>query len=445
MPLQSRAALIHLVREEYMENKLALMGGPKVVPDTAHKPWPHITDEDRQAVLRVLEPGGMSSDVRPEVEALEKEWAEYIGVGYCIATNSGTASLHISVAATGLGPGDEVIVPAYTFVATATAVLHHNAIPVFVDVEPDTWTLDASKIEAAVTPYTKGILPVHLNGYPADMDEINAIARKHNLVVIEDACQSHGAQYKGKNTGTLADVAGFSLNSFKNLPGQDGGLFVTDDEEYYTRAKMVQEFGERIYKGKRRQYQSYAMGCMYRTTDLVAAFVRSQLKRLDIMNECRIKNAQVITEALRQYDFVTFPPYKEDRTCVYWFFPMQVSAEAAGVNLPDREFRNRLLNALNAEGIRIAQWQTTTLPAQSIFHDKIGYGKGSPWSDRNYKGNVEYRPEDYPIAQQVVDRSLWLVDMYGYPHTVEDQQKYTIEAFKKVFDQAKHAASWPAE
>jgi len=125
-------------------------------------------------------------------------------------------------------------------------------------------------------------------------------------------------------------------------------------------------------------------------------------------------------------------------------FPMQVSAAAAGVDMPDSDFRDRMLNALNAEGLRIAQWQTTILPGQSIFRDKIGYGKGSPWSDRNYKGSVEYRPEDYPIAQKVVDRTLWLVDMYRYPHTVADQQTYTIAAFRKVFDQAKEAASWPA-
>ena len=300
-----------------MSEKLALIGGSKAVPDSAHMPWPHITEEDRQAVLRALQPGGMSSELCPEIKALETEWADYVGAKYCIATNSGTSSLHMAVAATGLGPGDAVIVPAYTFVATATAVLHHNAIPVFVDVEPDTWNLDASKIEAAITPCIKGLLPVHLNGYPADMDEINAIAGKHDLVVIEDACQSHGAEHQGRKTGTLADAAAFSLNTFKNLSGQDGGLFVTNDEEIYKSAKIVQEFGERIYKGKKRQYQSYTMGCMYRMTDLTAAFVRSQLKRLDEMNACRIANALAITEALQEYDFITFPPYKKDRTCVY--------------------------------------------------------------------------------------------------------------------------------
>jgi dTDP-4-amino-4,6-dideoxygalactose transaminase len=232
----------------------------------------------------------------------------------------------------------------------------------------------------------------------------------------------------------LGDLAGFSLNSFKNLPGQDGGLLVTDDDDYYERAKMVQEFGERIYAGKKREYQSYAMGWMYRTTDLVAAFVRSQLKRLDEMNERRVSNAKFITEALSRYDFVTFPPYKPDRTCVYWFFPLRLSARVAGFDIPDSEFRTKVFKALNAEGIGMSSWQTVTLPGQSIFRDKIGYGKGSPWSDKNYKGNVSYNPEEYPVAQMVVDCTVWLMNMYHYPQTQEDQQ-YTVKAFEKVFNQ----------
>ena len=287
-------------------------------------------------------------------------------------------------------------------------------------------------------------MPVHLNGYPADMDPINAIAKKHELTVIEDAAQSHGATYKGKKTGTLGDLAGFSLNSFKNLPGQDGGLFVTNDDDYYERAKMVQEFGERIYAGKKRQYQSYAMGWMYRTTDLVAAFVRSQLTRLDEMNERRIRNAKVITEALCSYDFVTFPPYQKDRTCVYWFFPMKLSAKDAGFDVSDSEFRDKLAKALNAEGLRIGGWQSVTLPAQSIFRDKVGYGKGSPWSDSNYKGNVTYNPDDYPVAQMVVDSTTWLIDMYPYPQTEEDQQ-YTVKAFEKVFTQLDRVVAYDSE
>ena len=424
-----------------MSSKLAITGGRKAIPEGVCKKWPYIIEEDKQAVMRAMDYGVNSADT-PEIEALQKEWADYVGVKHCLATNSGTAALHMCVAASGIGPGDEVIVPAYTFVASGTAVLHHNAIPVFVDVEPGTWNIDTAKIESAITPYTKGIMPVHINGYPADMDEIISIARKHNLVIIEDACQSHGAEYKGKKTGALGDLAGFSLNAWKNLPGGDGGLFVTDDDDYLERALMVREFGERVYKGKRRQYKSYAMGWMYRTTEFVAAFTRSQLKRLDEMNEYRIRNSRILIDALSGYDFVTFPAYKNDRTCVYWFFPLMLSAEKAGYgDIPEADFRDWVSLALEAEGLRIGAYQRVSLPAQSIFKDKIGYGKGSPWSDPSYKGNVTYNPENYPAAQIVADRTTWLGNMFFWPQTPEDVG-YAVKAFEKVFAQLENVISF---
>lgn len=414
--------------------RLAILGGPKAVPAGVAKKWPFITEEDKQAVMRAMDHGINSADT-PEIAALEKEWASYVGVKHCLATNSGTCALHMSVAASGIGPGDEVLVPAYTFVATGTAVLHQNAIPVFVDVDPRTWNMDVSRIEAAITPYTKGIIPVHLNGYPAEMDEIRRIARKHNLVVIEDACQSHGATYKGKKTGSLGDLAGFSLNSWKNLGAGDGGLFVTDDDDYAERAGMVREFGERIYKGQKRKYLSYALGYMYRTTDFVAAFARSQLKRLDEMNRQRLENVRLLNDALSQFKFVSFPEYNlSDRTCVHWFYAFKVSAKAAGFDMPEVEFKDRISAALVAEGVHAGSWQTVTLPAQSVFRDKIGYGKGSPWSDRNYKGNVTYNPADYPVAQMVCEQSLWMSNLFQWPHTAEDV-KCAIKGYEKVFSQ----------
>ncbi len=416
-----------------MKNKLALLGGEKAIPEHAVKKWPFVTEEDKQAVLRAMD-FGVFSHSTPEVDGLQKDWAAYTGTAHCLATNSGTAALHMSVAAAGIEPGDEVIVPAYTFVATGTAVLHHNAIPVFVDIEPDTWNIDVKKIEQAITPYTKAIIPVHLNGYPADMDEINTIAKKHNLVVIEDACQAHGAEYKGRKAGNLGDMAAFSLNTWKNLAAGDGGLFVTNDEEYLERARMVREFGERIFKGKRREYNSYAMGWMYRTTEFVGAFTRSQLKRLDEMNARRIENAEGLKQRLSGYEFVSFPKYKTDRTCVYWFFPLMLSAAKAGFAMPEAEFRDKVSDALSAEGLRIGSWQRMPLPAQRLFKDKIGYGKGSPWSDGHYKGNVTYRVEDYPVAVEVSDRTTWLSNMYFWPSTAEDLE-YAVKAFDKVFSQ----------
>src|SRR5881296_4167404 len=173
------------------------------------------------------------------MRGLEVDFAAAVGARFCLATNSGTSALHIALAAAGIGAGDEVIVPALSFIATAQAVLHQGAIPLFADVEPDTYNIDTADAARRVTSRTRAIVPVHLHGLPADMDAIDALARGAGLTVIEDAAQAHGALYKGRAVGTLGAMAAFSLNSTKNLPAGEGGLFVTNSEELYSRAARV--------------------------------------------------------------------------------------------------------------------------------------------------------------------------------------------------------------
>ena len=181
-----------------MSEKLALHDGERTVPEGLVQPWPHVTEADQQAVMDVFESARITEQQRIQSECLTTEWAEYMGVKYCIPVNSGTAALHMCVAAVGIEPGDEVIVPAFTFWASAAAVLHHNAIPVFVDIHPKTYCIDPTLIEAKITERTKAIMPVHIHGMPADMDAVQKIAEKHNLKVIEDVAQAHGARYKGR-------------------------------------------------------------------------------------------------------------------------------------------------------------------------------------------------------------------------------------------------------
>ena len=185
--------------------------------------WPILTDADRAAVARVLDRGVLSGAGAPEAKALEAEFAAVVGRRFCLATNSGTSALHIALAAAGVGPGDEVIVPALSFIATAQAVLHQGAIPLFADVEPDTYNIDTADAARRATSRTRAIVPVHLHGLPADMDAIGALARHHGLTVVEDAAQAHGATYKGRAAGTLGAMAAFSLNSTKNLPAGRAG------------------------------------------------------------------------------------------------------------------------------------------------------------------------------------------------------------------------------
>jgi dTDP-4-amino-4,6-dideoxygalactose transaminase len=285
-----------------MKSKLALHGGPRTVPDGLKKRWPEITQKDKDAVLGVLERGTLTGVFGPEASGLERDWAAFTGSKHVLSFNSGTAAIHSALFAAGVGPGDEVITSAFSFSGSFHPILHQNALPVFVDIDPRTYNLDVKQIEAKITGRTKALLPVHIHGLPADMDEILALGQKYNLVVIEDACQAHGATYRGRNCGTIGAMACFSLNATKNLSGGEGGFVNTDDEEYWERAKMIRTFGEKIgaEKEKIRPYFSHTIGWNYRTQELPAAFARSQLQRLPRYNAISQRNGQFLSAELGQ-------------------------------------------------------------------------------------------------------------------------------------------------
>jgi perosamine synthetase len=412
--------------------KLAIDGGKRTVPQGAIKPWPPIGQMDRDAVLRVFDNQMLCGAGAPETVALQKEWAEYVGRKHCLATNSGTAALHMSLAAAQIGVGDEVIVPAYTFLASASCILHANAIPIFVDIDERTYNIDVSKIEEKITERTKAILPVHLHGLPADLDEILAIAKKHNLIVIEDACQAHGAEYKGKKVGSFGEMAAFSQNSSKNLCGGEGGFFVTDDDTYMMRGDMLRMFGDEIDdETQLRVYNASILGYMYRTQELPAAFTRSQLKRLDENNAIRQKNCAALTEILSGYDWVTTPFVPSDRTHVYWMYVVRFEPKKAGVDLSPREFRVALEKALHMEGVPVGQWQIMPVPAQDLFQTKIGHGKGFPWNSKFYDRDITYNVADYPVASALCE-DYTVIAGTNPPNGSEMLEKYA-EAIHKVF------------
>ena len=412
--------------------KLAIDGGERAVPEGAIKPWPPIDDRDRQAVLRVFDNQIVCGGGAPETVALQKEWAEYIGRKHCLATNSGTAALHMALAAAQVGLGDEVLVPAYTFLASASCILHANAIPIFVDIDEQTYNIDVTKIEEKITDKTKAIIPVHLHGLPADMEEIMAIADKHNLTVIEDCAQAHGAEYKGKKVGTFGQLAAFSLNSSKNLCGGEGGFFMTDDGAYMMRGDMLRMFGDEIDdETQLRVYNASILGYMFRTQELPAAFARAQLERLDENNAIRQKNCAMLTEVLSDYPWVTTPYVPEDRTHVYWMYIVRFDPEKAGVDLSPREFRVALEKALHMEGVAVGQWQIMPVPAQDLFQTKLGHGKGFPWKNNPlYDREVTYRGEDYPVATALCEDYTAIIGT-NPPNGSELMEMYA-EALRKV-------------
>ena len=212
-----------------MSDKLAIDGGARVLSRGDYRNWPVTGADERELINQVLESGIFAGGTAPQVKALETEWATYVGARHCLTTCSGTAALHMALASVGIGPGDEVITSAFTFLASASCALHQNAIPVFVDIDPLTYCMDPGLLEAAITERTRALIPVHIQGLSADMDPILEVARRHGLFVIEDACQAHGAMYKGKKVGTMGDVGTFSLNNFKNLSAEREDSFVTDE------------------------------------------------------------------------------------------------------------------------------------------------------------------------------------------------------------------------
>jgi dTDP-4-amino-4,6-dideoxygalactose transaminase len=388
----------------------------------------------RRLVNEVLDSGIVAGGTAPQVSALEREWAEYVGSKYCLTTTSGTAALHMALAAVGVGPGDEIITSAFTFLASASCALHQNAIPVFVDIDPRTYNMDPAKLEAAITPRTKAIIPVHIQGLPADLDPIIAIARKHGLYVIEDACQAHGAEYKGRKVGTFGDVGTFSLNNFKNLCGGEGGLFTTDDETYLDKGVLIRCFGDEIDEvSRRRVYNASILGYMYRNQELPAAFCRAQLMHLDEHNAVRIDNANYLSRELAKIPGV-IPPYcPPECKHVYFMYNVRFDPAAAGVDCERRTFRIAVEKALYKEGMLVGQWQTMPVPAQDLFQSMLGYGGSRhPWAINEAKGvKYNYDPDQFPVAQMLCD-TYTVVHGVHAPNGKPLMDK-VLAAFHKVF------------
>jgi perosamine synthetase len=386
-------------------SKLALLGGDPVCPPDRllEAPWPAVNADDQQAVQRVFESGQFIGIHHPEVEAFEHEYAAYVGTQYALALGTGTASLHAAVAASGCLPGDEVIVPALTFLASASAILHQLAIPVFVDIDPQTYNLDPAKVEAAITDRTRAIMAVDLHGLPADYQALHALARRHNLAVISDAAHAMGASYQGRKVGSLGDINGTSLMPAKQLPTcGEGGVFSTDHADYFNRASMVRMFGEIIRKGQPRAYNAYTLGWNYRISPVQAAFARSQLRRLDANSAKFSANGARLAEGMRSLPGLIPPHVPAGSTHVYHMFRFRVDPAAAGLEVAAGRFARAVEDAMDAEGLPLRLYQNSPVPGQSMFLLREGFGNGIPWSLPGVHPR-RYDIEEYPATLDVLE------------------------------------------
>ena len=410
--------------------QLAIKGGTPAVPEGIQfRTWPEIIPQDEELVLASLRQDRHSFG--PHAEQLQDEFAAWNGNRFCMATNSGTAALHMCVAACGVGPGDEVVTTALSWTSSASCILHHSAIPVFVDVDWPSMHLDPARIEAAISDRTRAILVVHYWGVACDMDPILEIAGRHGLAVIEDACQAHGATYKGRKVGTIGDVAGFSVNQNKNLCGGEGGFFVTDDEQKFVKGKAVTSFSDMRPPEAGRDYHDYGLGWMYRTSDLAAAFALSQLRRVDSTNQQALDNWHGLRELLRGTPHLVPSFTAEERPTNGYAYVLRADpayARERGVGL--RQLTRGIVEALGAEGVRmsLANW---LLPAHAVFQAKDAFGRGAPWNLA--RPEISYDLGQYPVAQDCVDSCLWNINNHRPPNGPE-QIEALAAAVRKVFE-----------
>ncbi len=327
--------------------KLAINGGNKAAEGLAQQVpvWPKATEEGRKVLLEMLESSHWGRLYpNSKVEQFEQVFAKYQDARYGIAVTNGTVSLELCLKAGGTEPGDEVIVPAVTFIATVSAVTEVGAIPIFVDSHPDTLSIDANAIEKAITPRTKAVIAVHYGGYPVDFDAILPIVRKHNLLFIEDAAHAHGTEWKKRKVGAIGDFGSFSFQESKSLTAGEGGIVLTNKEELAEKARLIHNIGRKVGTPG---YLHLILSSNYRMTEFQGALLLSQMKHLPEWTELKDENGEYLAAELGKVGGVE--PLKRDSRITkrgYYFFIIRYNSDEFK-GLP----RDKFIEALNAEGV----------------------------------------------------------------------------------------------
>ncbi|MCP8311489.1 MAG: DegT/DnrJ/EryC1/StrS family aminotransferase [Candidatus Methylarchaceae archaeon HK02M1] len=319
---------------------------------------PLISEEERVEVMRVLHSGRLTDSSLEGgfmVKEFEKTFANFVGVKYAVAVNSGTSALLASLLSLNVGYGDEVLMPSFNFVATANAVLITGARPVFVDIDLNDYTIDIKDLERKINKRCKAVIPVHLYGHPANMDPIIELAREHDLVILEDAAQSLGASYKGRQTGAIGDLSCFSFYPTKVITSGEGGAITTDDEDLFVKLKMVRNHG--IVS----DYNSEVLGLNLRMPEIGAALIKAQMKRIKTFLEVRRKNAEMLSESLDGLQGIKLPREKE--SCVHNWYLYTIFVE---------KNRDEVLESLNKRGIGATAYYKIPVHRTHLY-TRLGY------------------------------------------------------------------------
>jgi perosamine synthetase len=372
---------------------------------------PIIGQEEIEAVKRVLE-SGMLAEGKVSRE-LEKLFAEYTGTKFATVTSNGTTALSTALEAMDIQPGDEVITSPFTFIASANSIAMIGAIPIFVDIKPDTYNIDPELIEEAITEKTRAIMPVHIFGMPADMKHIMEIAESHDLQVIEDACQAHGAEIDGKKVGSFGHVASFSFYATKNMMTGEGGMITTDNEELYDEILMVKNHG----RGKQGGYSHFRIGYNNRMMDIVSAIGIEQIKRLPQAVKQRRSNAQELDTFFAEYDNIK--PQAEDsgfKSSYHIYAPRLYS---------DKMNRDEIVTALRNEGV--GSRAVYALPC----HKQDTYLNIQQWRWAKYIDYPDYSAVSLPISEEVGLRHF---DIPVHPSLSIEEKEQIRNAFRKILD-----------
>ncbi|MEW6359322.1 MAG: DegT/DnrJ/EryC1/StrS family aminotransferase [Planctomycetota bacterium] len=404
-----------------MAEKLAIDGGPKA----RARPWPRwpiYGEAEIELIAEILRSGNTHFHRSPVSKDFEKRFAEWNGSKHAVCCNSGTSALHMALAAGGVGPGDEVIVPPRTFIGTVSPVLHQSAVPIFADIDPRTHNISPDAIRQVISKRTKAIIPVHLAGLPCEMDEIMAIAEEHDLLVVEDAAQAHGAEYKGRKVGTIGHINAFSMQDSKilNTTG-DGGMVTTNDDEA---AIFCREFRNHGFLSTRKLddlhiYIHPRMGYNYRMTEIQAAVGLKAMDRLDGYIETRRRNAAFLTREIEKIAGLIPMAEPPGTKCAYYVYYCTMEPEKF------RADRDQFVRALQAEGISVRIGTSAELYTQEFFQKKAGHS----WDPRIYKGKVNYTKLVCSVARKV-GQETFALDVA--PPATEADMADVVAALQKV-------------
>jgi perosamine synthetase len=416
-----------------MKEQLAIKGGKPVrqellnfVPAEAD-----IGKEEIDAVMEVLTSKKLSQLTSEKVSQFEDAFAKYYGVDYAVAVNSGTSALHVALASSCLGPGDNVIIPPYTFMATANAVLHQNCVPVFADVNPETYTMDAKDLQKRIDKNTKAVIPVHMLGQPADIESIMEVANRRKLAVVEDCAQANGAEYKGRKIGTFGVSGCYSFYLNKHMTtGGEGGMVITNDEKIARRARSIANHcrpEKSPYPNVPAHNVYTCIGYNYRMTAMQAAMGLTQLRKLDRFIEKRRRNADYLTKHIRKIRGMRPPFVNKDVKHVYWAYGALILQDELGIS------RDRFAEALRAEGINAEGYCPIPVHLQEVIRNKRGYGKTKCPFDC-HGGKIVYRKGICPKAEKLSLQDLLLP---VYQTLTEKDLNDVVVALEKVADNAR--------